>query len=223
MTDLYQILGIDRDADHGTIRRAFRQKSKTMHPDVGGDLLAFKALNQAHDVLTDPARRAHYDKTGQIIDGTDNSRSYVLEAIDCAFNAVAMKLAEQKCRDMNVIDMLQQMKLYLSAEESRLKQLTAEFAREIGMLDELVGRFAVTDAGENFVQGMLRAKIALLTEKSENPKLELTATTAAIEELKRYTFERRFVPPPMTPTVPRQQVQGFGGPYSNPLFGGPSW
>ena len=70
--DPYQILGVSRTADADTIRRAFRKIAKTDHPDLNpGDAAAeerFKAANAAHDLLSDPERRARYDR-GEI-DGT---------------------------------------------------------------------------------------------------------------------------------------------------------
>lgn len=196
MKTLYDILGVAPNADHKTIRRAYRQLSKAMHPDVGGDTDAFAALSQAHEVLSDPERRAHYDATGQIPNGIDNSISYVLEAVDRAFNSVAVKLAQQECRDMNLVDMLQQMRLFLGAEEKRLKEIVSAFERETVMLEELVNRFTVADGAENFVAKLLQTKIMMLKEKVQEPEMELKATLGAIEELKRYAFERRFVPPP---------------------------
>jgi curved DNA-binding protein CbpA len=195
MSDLYQVLGVEHDADHDAIRRAYRRKARTLHPDAGGGTEAFAALSQAHAVLSDPERRAEYDATGQVRDGADNDKAFILEAIDRAFNAVAMKLAQGQVRDMNKIDMLQQLRLHLSSEETRLHQLTLEFAAEIKMLDELAGRFAVAD-GENYVAKLLRTKVSTLTEKSKDPARELDVTRQAIKELERYKYERRFEPVP---------------------------
>jgi len=70
--DPYQILGVSRTADADTIRKAFRKIAKTNHPDLNpGDTAAeerFKAANAAHELLSDPERRARYDR-GEI-DGT---------------------------------------------------------------------------------------------------------------------------------------------------------
>lgn len=214
MKDLYETLGVPRDATREHIRAVYRSRSKVMHPDVGGDAAAFAALSQAHEVLIDPDRRAHYDVTGMIKSGVDNSGGYILEAIDRAFSAVAMKLAQQNCKDMNVIDMLQQMRLHLGAEETRLRDITKAFAGEITMVEELVTRFSVADGGENFVGKLMETKLRTLHEHAEQPAMELAATVGAIEELKRYTFERKFVPPPV------QQPWGatsLGSPYVGSL------
>ena len=71
-TDPYQILGVSRSADADAIRKAFRKIAKTDHPDLNpGDAAAeerFKAANAANDLLSDPERRARFDR-GEI-DGT---------------------------------------------------------------------------------------------------------------------------------------------------------
>ena len=65
--DYYEILGVDRDADARTIKRAFLKKARQVHPDVSDDPHAeekFKELNEAYSVLSDEQKRANYDRFG---------------------------------------------------------------------------------------------------------------------------------------------------------------
>ena len=65
--DYYEILEVTRDADGETIKRAFRRKARECHPDVSSAPDAeerFKKLNEAYDVLSDPAKRERYDRFG---------------------------------------------------------------------------------------------------------------------------------------------------------------
>ena len=65
--DYYEILGVDRDADQRTIKRAFLKKARKVHPDVSDDPEAeskFKELNEAYSVLSDEQKRANYDRFG---------------------------------------------------------------------------------------------------------------------------------------------------------------
>jgi molecular chaperone DnaJ len=65
--DLYEILGVPRNADLDAIRRAFRKLAKQHHPDVNREPGAednFKEINEAYSVLSDPQRRAAYDRFG---------------------------------------------------------------------------------------------------------------------------------------------------------------
>lgn len=64
MRDLYDVLGVSRDADDDTIKRAYRGKARSLHPDAGGDEEQFKELTTAYEVLKNPQTRANYDRFG---------------------------------------------------------------------------------------------------------------------------------------------------------------
>lgn len=62
--DPYAVLGVPHDAAHADIKRAYRQRARELHPDVNADTDAgeqFKRLSAAHDILSDPTRRAAFD------------------------------------------------------------------------------------------------------------------------------------------------------------------
>ena len=64
--DLYQLLGVSRGASREDIAHAWRRRARAEHPDSRpGDTAAagrFRALAGAWQVLSDPARRAAYDR-----------------------------------------------------------------------------------------------------------------------------------------------------------------
>jgi len=66
--DYYKILGVGRKADEEEIKRAYRKLALKLHPDRNpGNKQAeerFKGINEAYDVLGDPAKRAKYDQLG---------------------------------------------------------------------------------------------------------------------------------------------------------------
>ena len=64
MRDLYEILGVSRDASDDDIKRAYRRRARELHPDAGGDEEHFKELTTAYEVLKNPAARANYDRYG---------------------------------------------------------------------------------------------------------------------------------------------------------------
>jgi hypothetical protein len=63
--DLYDVLGVARDADSDEIKRAYRAAVKKFHPDAEGNSYFFRLIQQAYETLSDPARRANYDRTGR--------------------------------------------------------------------------------------------------------------------------------------------------------------
>lgn len=74
--DPYEVLGVARDASESAIRAAYRKLAKRYHPDLnpGKPEAAerFKQINAANDILSDPDKRARYDR-GEI-DAAGNER-----------------------------------------------------------------------------------------------------------------------------------------------------
>ncbi len=62
--DYYEILGVSKDASADEIKKAFRRAAIEHHPDRGGDEAKFKEINEAYEVLKDPAKRQRYDQFG---------------------------------------------------------------------------------------------------------------------------------------------------------------
>lgn len=75
-TDLYAILGLEREATEDEISKGYRLMARKWHPDKNpGDVMAqamTRKVNQAHDILTNPVKKRAYDKYGmeglQILD-----------------------------------------------------------------------------------------------------------------------------------------------------------
>ena len=67
--DYYKILGVDRKASEEDIKRAYRKLALKYHPDRNpGDKQAednFNEINEAYQVLSDPAKRARYEQLGE--------------------------------------------------------------------------------------------------------------------------------------------------------------
>lgn len=68
MRDYYDILGVQRGADEAALKSAFRKQAMEHHPDRNGGCedaeTRFKEINEAYSVLSDPQKRAAYDRFG---------------------------------------------------------------------------------------------------------------------------------------------------------------
>uniref|UniRef100_A0A3Q2P5Y5 DnaJ homolog subfamily C member 17 n=1 Tax=Fundulus heteroclitus TaxID=8078 RepID=A0A3Q2P5Y5_FUNHE len=117
--DLYGLLGIESSATTKQIKKAYRQKALTCHPDKNPDnpkaAELFHQLSQALEVLTDAAAKAAYDKI-------------------CA----AKKRAEE--RDKKLDDKRKKIKLDLEARERRAEAQSQEEVQNTRTLEEEIAR-----------------------------------------------------------------------------------
>lgn len=103
--DHYERLGLTREAKPEEIRTAFRTLARQYHPDrPDGDTATFKAINEAHQVLSDPQKRAAYDRTGQTAGvatpaGADDLRGWMDEFIHRHFESTRVPAVEQALTD----------------------------------------------------------------------------------------------------------------------------
>ncbi|MDH3520753.1 MAG: DnaJ domain-containing protein [Myxococcales bacterium] len=115
--NLYEVLGVARNADADTIRKAYRKLARQYHPDVNpGDEAAeerFKAISHAYAVLSDPEKRSQYDEFGEA-------------ALGGGFDAEAARRAREAFG-----------KRFRGAEDADFGRFSGEFS--FGNLDDLLG------------------------------------------------------------------------------------
>ena len=75
--DFYEVLGVERTADEREIKKAYKRLAMKYHPDRNRDnpesVEQFKEVKEAYEILTDPQKRAAYDKFGHA--GVDPSQA----------------------------------------------------------------------------------------------------------------------------------------------------
>lgn len=97
--NLYEKLGVERDASPDKIKRSYRKRAAKVHPDVAPDKAEeFRELVVARDILLNPNHRAHYDRTGEI--PKKDRPSQQTEAMVLIINLVTNIAAENNRRNI---------------------------------------------------------------------------------------------------------------------------
>jgi hypothetical protein len=109
----YDELGVARDATEADVRKAYRKKAKSTHPDSGGDPAEWSRVCTSLAVLTDPKKRKTFDDTGRIEeDRPDNDRAAALQIIEMHMGTICNDfiqsgfLPERDPRRMDVIKVI---------------------------------------------------------------------------------------------------------------------
>src|ERR1700687_1520531 len=83
--DFYKELGVSSDASPDEIKRAYRKLARDLHPDANPNDSAaeerFKAVSEAHNVLSDPGKRKEYDETRRLFAGGGFGRRFQRRAV----------------------------------------------------------------------------------------------------------------------------------------------
>lgn len=188
MTDLYAALGVDKTADRATIRKAYRRKAKSAHPDAGGSKSQFALVKLAHDVLTDDARRQRYESTGDASEAQpDNALS---EAIQCVSMALDMALGEvrKRGREAHQTDLAKEVRAQLQARLSKVREEINAIKVAVGINEKLVGRFKKNGEG-GVMEQMIAARIGDLHRRLEQDDRQIAALKRALEMLDGYSFK----------------------------------
>lgn len=190
MTDLYEVLGVARDATPDDIRRAYRAKAKAAHPDTGGSEEAFQALSRAHAVLSDMERRRVYDETGRVDDAVDNT--------DAKATVVLDRLVNDWCADDNAKS--RDVIAWMKAEVATAKREATDYietmrGHELRLID-LTGRFEKKPE-RDILGRMLQSKLEIVRNAIAGAESNIKTLDRAVEMLDGYKF-RVETPKPTT-------------------------
>lgn len=114
MRNPYETLGVDRNADEATIKRAYRKLASQHHPDKGGNKERFQEIQSAYDMLTNPQRRAAHDTPNPFRNSEFNFHFGQGDAFDfqSIFNAFGTRFHHQQQRPQQA-----RMSLWITLED----------------------------------------------------------------------------------------------------------
>jgi curved DNA-binding protein CbpA len=185
----YHILGVPRDASAAVIRRAFRQKARTEHPDAGGSPDMFQQLKAAYDILSDPRRRQQYDQTGTTdAAGMDHHTARLRDIIAAGLDQALFKSGTDPGYAQGR-DILQ---LTIAEIAARRRDWQAERGRYDDALQvarQLADRFQVRD-GRNLMNEAVNNRIAICEAEMARLAGHITEADQALAALGQTVFEQ---------------------------------
>lgn len=184
MRNLYDVLGVNKDATKEEIKKAHRNGVKKNHPDKGGDAEVFQQIQLAYDVLSDEQRRNTYDTTGE----TDKPKDMFTEMFASFIDSLISHLETSNTDNIDLIDlgnsMLQQELVNLTDKQRMVNRSLAMLEKALGRMDSKKGNTLMKDVTQSKIKGY----ILQLTKLEEG----ISFYKKAMEELQEfiYTFEQ---------------------------------
>lgn len=189
MANLYDTLGVAKDATADAIKKAFRAKAKKAHPDAGGDAKDFHAIVKANDILSDPDKRQRYDETGEIDDRVDTTDSQAMSII-AAF--VDRFLADKEAKYKNMVaDLKKAIGDEITASKRAIEEGRAYELRALDVRKRVKGKKGAALIGR-MVDGQIenaRRTIAMLEQQ-----IEIRARALNLVDDAEFDFEKRAAP-----------------------------
>lgn len=200
--DPYETLGLSRDATDEEVQAAGKMHARKWHPDVGGDPDEFMAGRRALIVLSHPAKRGKYDRTGVMDDDTpNNTLAEARGLIDrCVGEAVSAFLAKEDPtldpRNLNLIDIF---KTVIRAQIAHSEGEITKLDRQSKFFKDFAGRFKMKkDKGDQF--DFLKRRFDDEFRRAADSRAQLVAgiemRKMALEIIDTYEFQHDPPPPP---------------------------
>lgn len=193
---LHDRLGVDKNASQDDVRRAYRRRSKKEHPDAGGDPEAFKELTGAYLVLRDPARRAHYEATGdENAAGADSTREQALQILA---QAISQTLTDQRAGSVDFVKIIRDNLKHMNVEVTKQK---AELDRRRDQVERNAKRWKQRGDGPDVLAQITAAALRDIETAKYSADQKLAVHAAAIEILDGYEYEHTAAPQYPSPTL----------------------
>lgn len=148
MADYYELLELGRDADAAAIKQSYRKLALRYHPDRNpGDAEAeerFKAINEAYAVLSDPERRARYDRYGSA-DPAAHYSGDIFDIFSSVFGAGFGAAARGPQRGLDGEDL--EVEIEITLEQARSGATVEIEAERLGVCDRCDGDRAEPGSG----------------------------------------------------------------------------
>jgi curved DNA-binding protein CbpA len=192
----YEILGVSKKATPAEIKKAYKRMAKKHHPDRnGGDNTQMVLVNKAYDTLMDPAKREHYDLTGEDKPVTPID----VEAKNSLLSLFAQLFNDSRRTKFNIPNRARTVVSQVQVKKTRERAENVAFIEEVKRRRDEV---TVAEGEENLWLQLLDSQIAEFQGKVAKNDHELAVTKRSLEMLAAYRSG--------VIDSPRQTVSGGG-------------
>lgn len=204
--DPYKILKVKKNATGETIKKAYRRASMRWHPDRNpGDEKAgeeFRKVQLAYQILSDPARRARYDATGDVSESRpDNGIADFLPTISNLLVGVVNAIRKAGVNP-STKDLIAKVREAIAVPMEGMKSGLLEASKEKLDWEKLLPRFEVKKEGEhNFMADLVSGRIRDLKEKMSEMEKAIEQGKGMLAFLDNFSFRKDTqCPKPLPPS-----------------------
>lgn len=182
--NLYDVLGIGKNATPKDVRRAYREKAKETHPDTGGDTETFAEVNEAWEVLNDPVKRAQYDSTGTYLRDED-----VLTRAQNHLPNVFITLLESLGEGAKTQDVIHLMADHCAEVKGTAHKILREREKKLELWTNLGDRISYRGEGRNLLSDTITARIQIEKAEILRLKQDIAVASKMIELVNQYDWK----------------------------------
>lgn len=213
MADHYQVLGVERAADAATIKAAYRKLAAVHHPDKGGDVQQFQAIQAAYATLSDPDKRAYYDRTGSDAPRASSELEELAPLVVGAFDRAIVEVLKggampamppgtwptPRKKGLGGTDIVASMVRLLESDKARGEEANKQLAHEAEQMREMQRRLGWKgDAGKDIIAFALAQRLRDADDQTAKNTATIGLVERAIKHVHLYGWEMD--PPREMPT-----------------------
>lgn len=193
---LYEVLGANEGDDAETIKRHYRRRSKECHPDKNPDKAEeFKEVSDAFLILSNAARRARYDETGDASQIEHDPRRQALGVLSKVMNAIiASDLQSMKKTSQR--QFIKDVRGTLDNAIREIEENLSNIRKQREVIADVADRISAEEGEENIMAVVARAPLADIDRAIGQAEADLAAHKQAWEIAGKHKFRADSPPSP---------------------------
>lgn len=189
--NIYNYFEIEKTANQDEIKKAYRKKSKKVHPDLGGSKEDFEKTNKYYKLLINSKLKEIYDKTGEILGEKDISFNFLDTVVrifeETLFVSSDTNHSNYKIENYKIDNVILKMKQNILKEIDTFKEEKKRAVISNTGLKDILKR--ISSKKENIFKKIIQEKINLNEVAETEIKAKIKNHNEALEFLEDYNYE----------------------------------